>query len=81
MAYPNRIRFFRYQRGYSQVHLASLVRVSPSLISAVERGERPCYPKLSRMICEALGATVEEVFGEEIEGKKQSTASRLAGKG
>ena len=68
MAYPNRIRPFRYQRGYTQVRLASLVGVSPSLISAVERGERPCYPKLCQRICDVLGVTTEEIFGGEEEG-------------
>lgn len=53
----------REEIGLSQTDLASLVRVSPSTISAWERAVRPPSTKSIPILANALDVSIDTLFG------------------
>lgn len=62
---PNRLRGIRVALGVSQVELARLVGVHPSLVSRAERGRLETWPKFRRDVAAALGVPEAILFGAE----------------
>ncbi|MBO0803589.1 MAG: helix-turn-helix domain-containing protein, partial [Nocardiopsaceae bacterium] len=58
-----RLRLARQARGFSQQQLAGVAGVSRQAVSAVESGHSDPSLRVALALCEALGMTVEELFG------------------
>lgn len=58
-----RLRLARQARGFSQQQLAAMAAVSRQAVSAVESGQSDPSLRAALRLAEALGMTVEEVFG------------------
>ena len=62
----NTVRQERLRRGWSQVYLSILTGgISPSDLSAIERGKKIVHPGSRKRISKALGVSPEDLFGEE----------------
>ena len=61
----NHVRAYREYKGVSQRWLAGKVGCSSSTISEIEQGKRAPNVYLALRIARALGATVENLWGEE----------------
>ena len=57
------LRFARQARGFSQQQLASMAGVSRQAVSAVESGHSDPSLRVALAIAQALGLSVEELFG------------------
>ena len=60
-----KLRFARQARGYSQQQLAGMAGVSRQAVSAVESGQSDPSLRVALALAQALGMTVEELFGAE----------------
>jgi putative molybdopterin biosynthesis protein len=60
-----RLRSARQARGFSQLQLPSMARVSRQAVSAVESGISDPQLRVALALASALGMTVEELFGSE----------------
>ena len=58
-----RLRLARQARGFSQQHLAGMAGVSRQAVSAVEAGHSDPSLRVALALAQALGMTVEELFG------------------
>jgi molybdate-binding protein/DNA-binding XRE family transcriptional regulator len=58
-----RLRLARQARGFSQLQLAGMAGVSRQAVSAVESGHSDPSLRVALAIAQALGMTVEELFG------------------
>jgi putative molybdopterin biosynthesis protein len=58
-----RLRLARQARGYSQQQLAGMADVSRQAVSAVESGHSDPSLRVALALAQALGMTVEELFG------------------
>src|SRR5215475_8357905 len=58
-----KLRFARQARGYSQQQLAGMAGVSRQAVSAVESGRSDPSLRVALALAQALGMTVEELFG------------------
>lgn len=56
------VRALRERRGLQQVELAALSGLSAPQVSAIERGRRPPTLRTLRRVCEALGASVDDLL-------------------
>jgi molybdate-binding protein/DNA-binding XRE family transcriptional regulator len=72
-----KLRFARQARGYSQQQLAGMAGVSRQAVSAVESGLSDPSLRVALALAQALGMTVEELFGAE--GTVASVSARLVG--
>ncbi len=72
-----KLRFARQARGYSQQQLARMAGVSRQAVSAVESGQSDPSLRVALALAQALGMTVEELFGAE--GAVASVSARLVG--
>jgi putative molybdopterin biosynthesis protein len=59
------LRLARQSRGYSQQQLARMAGVSRQALSAVESGQSDPSLRVALALAEALGMTVEELFGSD----------------
>ncbi len=57
------LRLARQARGFSQQQLASMARVSRQAVSAVESGHSDPSLRVALALAQALGLSVEELFG------------------
>ncbi len=73
-----KLRFARQARGYSQQQLARMAGVSRQAVSAVESGQSDPSLRVALALAQALGMTVEELFGAE--GAVASVSARLVGR-
>ncbi|WP_067779549.1 helix-turn-helix transcriptional regulator [Actinomyces vulturis] len=62
---PNKLRQLRRWHEMSQADLAQAVGVSRQTIANIERGNYSPSVYLALALCKRLGATVEQVFGDE----------------
>jgi molybdate-binding protein/transcriptional regulator with XRE-family HTH domain len=60
-----RLRFSRQARGFSQQQLAGMAGISRQAVSAVESGQSDPSLRVALALAQALGMTVEELFGAE----------------
>jgi putative molybdopterin biosynthesis protein len=60
-----RLRLARQARGFSQQQLAGMAGVSRQAVSAVESGQSDPSLRVALALAQALGLTVEELFGGE----------------
>ncbi len=74
-----KLRFARQARGYSQQQLAGMAGVSRQAVSAVESGVSDPSLRVALALAQALGVTVEELFGAE--GAVAAVSARLVGPG
>jgi putative molybdopterin biosynthesis protein len=58
-----RLRLARQARGLSQQHLAGMAGVTRQAVSAVESGHSDPSLRVALALSDALGMTVEELFG------------------
>jgi putative molybdopterin biosynthesis protein len=72
-----KLRFARQARGYSQQQLAGMAGVSRQAVSAVESGQSDPSLRVALALAQALGMTVEELFGAE--GAIAAVPARLLG--
>jgi putative molybdopterin biosynthesis protein len=72
-----RLRLARQARGFSQQQLAGLAGVSRQAVSAVESGQSDPSLRLALALAQALGMTVDELFGAE--DAVPTVAAKLAG--
>ena len=72
-----KLRFARQARGYSHQQLAGMAGVSRQAVSAVESGLSDPSLRVALALAQALGMTVEELFGAE--GTVASVSARLVG--
>ena len=74
-----RLRFARQARGFSQQQLAGMAGVSRQAVSAVESGQSDPSLRVALALAQALGMTVEELFGAE--GTIPTVSARLVDSG
>ena len=72
-----KLRFARQARGYSQQQLAGMAGVSRQAVSAVESGQSDPSLRVAIALAQALGMTVEELFGAE--GAIEAVSARVVG--
>ena len=60
---PARLRLARQARGFSQQQLAGMAGVSRQAVSAVESGHSDPSLRVALALAQALGMSVEELFG------------------
>jgi putative molybdopterin biosynthesis protein len=72
-----KLRFARQARGYSQQQLAGMAGVSRQAVSAVESGQSDPSLRVALALAQALGMTVEELFGAE--GAIEAISARVVG--
>ena len=72
-----RLRVARQARGLSQQQLAGMAGVSRQAVSAVESGQSDPSLRVALALAQALGMTVDELFG--IEGAVPTVTARLVG--
>jgi putative molybdopterin biosynthesis protein len=60
-----KLRFARQARGLSQQQLAGMAGISRQAVSAVESGQSDPSLRVALALAQALGMTVEELFGAE----------------
>jgi molybdate-binding protein/DNA-binding XRE family transcriptional regulator len=72
-----KLRFARQARGYSQQQLAGMAGVSRQAVSAVESGQSDPSLRVALALAQALGMTVEELFGAE--GAIEAVSARVVG--
>jgi putative molybdopterin biosynthesis protein len=65
MSSGTRLRLARQARGFSQQQLAGMAGVSRQAVSAVESGQSDPSLRVALALAQALGMTVEELFGAE----------------
>jgi len=70
-----KLRFARQARGFSQQQLAGMAGVSRQAVSAVESGQSDPSLRVALALAQALGVTVEELFGAE--GAIPTVSARL----
>ena len=61
-----RLRLARQARGFSQQQLAGMAGVSRQAVSAVESGQSDPSLRVALALAQALGMTVDELFGGEV---------------
>jgi len=71
-----RLRLARQVRGFSQQQLAGMAGVSRQAVSAVESGQSDPSLRVALALAQALGLTVDELFGSE--GAIPTVAASLA---
>src|SRR5258708_2423118 len=72
-----RLRVARQARGLSQQQLAGMAGVSRQAVSAVESGQSDPSLRVALALAQALGMTVDELFGTE--GAVPTVTARLVG--
>jgi len=72
-----KLRFARQARGYSQQQLAGMAGVSRQAVSAVESGQSDPSLRVALALAQALGMTVEELFGAD--GAIEAVSARVVG--
>ncbi len=77
MTTGTKLRLARQTRGFSQQQLAGMAGVSRQAVSAVESGQSDPSLRVALALAQALGVTVEELFGAE--GVVPEVVARLAG--
>src|SRR5579859_3957687 len=60
-----KLRLARQARGFSQQQLAGMAGVSRQAVSAVESGQSDPSLRVALALAQALGLTVDELFGAE----------------
>src|SRR5258708_11934203 len=60
-----RLRVARQARGFSQQQLAGMARVTRQAVSAVESGQSDPSLRVALALAQALGMSVDELFGAE----------------
>jgi transcriptional regulator with XRE-family HTH domain len=64
----NRLREFRKNQGMTQMQIADVLRCQQTLVSQYERGVHTPSLHNAIRLARALGTTVEELFGGEVDG-------------
>lgn len=64
----NRLREFRKNQGMTQMQIADVLRCPQTLVSQYERGVHTPSLHNAIRLARALGTTVEELFGGEVDG-------------
>lgn len=64
----NRLREFRKNQGMTQMQIADVLRWQQTLVSQYERGVHTPSLHNAIRLARALGTTVEELFGGEVDG-------------
>lgn len=64
----NRLREFRKNQGMTQKQIADVLRCQQTLVSQYERGVHTPSLHNAIRLARALGTTVEELFGGEVDG-------------
>ncbi|MCL6454577.1 MAG: helix-turn-helix transcriptional regulator [Alicyclobacillus sp.] len=67
--FGRRLRAYRKLKNWTQVELAEQIGVSVAVIGSLERGTRSPSEPLLRALENALQASREELFGEQLEGE------------
>lgn len=61
----NTLREARISKNKTILEISRITAISPSDLSQVELGKRPCFPSWRRRISEALDVPEAELFPEE----------------
>lgn len=64
-AFGSRVRTLRHAKGLSQEKLAELSHLHRTYISSVELGERNVSLKNIQALSDALGVSLQDLFGSE----------------
>ena len=64
----NRLREFRAKKGLTQMQIADVLGCQQGLVSQYERGVYTPSVHNALRLARALGTTVEELFGGEVDG-------------
>ncbi|AHF07030.1 helix-turn-helix transcriptional regulator [Desulfitobacterium metallireducens] len=68
MYHGNKVRTLRLHAGIAtQKELANRAKISPTIISDLERGRRELNPSWAMRIAEAVGTSWQNLFEEEVE--------------
>jgi putative transcriptional regulator len=65
VAFHNRVRTYRVDRGLSRQELARRVEVHPQTIGAIERGQFNPTIEIALRLSEALGVTLDALFSRK----------------
>lgn len=68
MRMQNRLREFRAKKGLTQMQIADVLGCQQGLVSQYERGVYTPSVHNALRLARALGTTVEELFGGEVDG-------------
>ena len=64
----NRLREFRAKKGLTQMQIADVLGCQQGLVSQYERGVHTPSLHNALRLAHALGTTVEDLFGGEVDG-------------
>ena len=64
MSSGNYLREVRNKKNKTIMEIAILTQISPSDLSQIELGKKPCFPSWRKRIAEALEMPEEELFPE-----------------
>lgn len=64
----NRLREFRAKKGLTQMQIADVLGCQQGLVSQYERGVYTPSVHNALRLARALGTTVEDLFGGEVDG-------------
>lgn len=64
----NRLREFRAKKGLTQMQIADVLGCQQGLVSQYERGVYTPSLHNALLLARALGTTVEDLFGGEVDG-------------
>ena len=73
-----RIQEIRKAKKLTQEQLAEMVDLSPSYISAVERGAKTPKPETLIELANTLGASADDLLGDVVNASIKSSASELS---
>lgn len=68
MRMQNRLREFRAKKGLTQMQIADVLGCQQGLVSQYERGVYTPSVHNALRLARALGTTVEDLFGGEVDG-------------
>ena len=65
VAFQNRVKTYRVDRGLSRQELANRVQVHPQTIGAIERGQFNPTIEIALRLSETLGVGLDELFSRD----------------
>lgn len=65
MKFPDKVRYLRQQKGYTQTELADLANISQPALQAYEAGKAKPMKNNAIQLAKVLGVSYEELVNDE----------------
>ena len=65
MKFPDKVRYLRQQKGYTQTELADLANISQPALQAYEAGKAKPMKNNAIQLAKVLGVSFEELVNDE----------------